>query len=300
MVAGRERTIYFLEPVIVDAKAIVQTIAPGFWDGFLGHVAALTGVQRTKDTFGRTYQGEARTEMAPAADYLYLGKERPKSDWPDATAADGTTGSLAAQNLKALIEYAYLLPVSGTNLVAVLRSSGGASFSALDSWLTHVCPGLPVGGSLYLRPFVRHDQLERLAAAQGATKVHLLIDPHSFDTSTNAGQLGDALEAAQAVGAGGVSVEMTVSFGHASPSELGAENLAKQVQAILGSNLNLKKASATVLSEEGGKLVRDKIDFVRDRVTVREAIGSSEDEEPTPSAALSAMLEATKKFRKNL
>ncbi|GAA2748770.1 DUF6731 family protein [Amnibacterium kyonggiense] len=300
--SGPKRTIYFMEPVVLDAKGKVSPIQVGFWDALHDHVSTLQPASRSAEIFGRRIDGEAAEALSPARKYLYVGKHRPKADWPHATDASGVTGAIDSSVVSAIIEYAYLLPVPGTNYVGLLRSSGGATFSALEAWLTSVCPKLPQGGSVVLRPYVRKDQLERLAKARGASKVELKIDPNTFGTKAPVGgDLAGALAEAQEIAGGGVSVELSLSFGRATPSEAGSENLAKQVQALLKSGIPLQKAKATVVNEdEHGKLVRDHIDFFRDRVTVTSEVGASEDEAPTPSAAVSAITEATKTFLKRL
>lgn len=302
--ATKERTVYFFEPVILNQADEVQPIEPGFWAWVHGHIASLGEVERRAEIFGRRHIGAARQEVSPAFDYIYVGRLRPGADWPDVSDAAGEIASLASTGFSgALLEPAYLLGVGGTNYVAVMRSSAGPSTTSLARWLNEVCGFNGQQNRLELRAYARHDQLERLGRAQQAAKVHLKIDPGVMADAEPQDELGRALKVAQSAGAGGVSVELTVSFGNARPTDGAGEDLVAGVRELLstGSSIPFKKASATVIVEdEGGQLVRDKIDFTLDRITVRQQVGANEDEEPTPPVVLSAMAEAIAKFREQL
>ncbi len=302
--ATKERTIYFFEPVVLDQADNVQPIEEGFWDWVHDHVSALSEVERRADIFGRRHVGAARQEVAPALDYIYLGRLRPGADWPDVSDAAGEIASLASTGFAgSLLEPAYLLGVGGTNYVAVLRSSAGPSSTSIVSWLNQVCGFNRSGNRLELRPYARRDQLERLGRAQAASKIHLKVDPGVMIDAQPHDELGLALKAAQNAGAGGVSVELTVSFGNARPTDGAGEDLIAGVRELLLSDnaVPFKKASATVMVENAhGQLERDKIDFTMDRITVREQVGANEDEEPTPPVVLSAMAKAIEKFRAQL
>lgn len=302
--ATKERTVYFFEPIVLDQADNVQPIEDGFWDWVQERVGALSEVARRADIFGRRHVGAARQEVAPALDYIYLGRLRPGADWPDVSDDAGEIASLASTGFAgSLLEPAYLLGVGGTNYVAILRSSAGPSTTSIVRWLNQVCGFNEQGDRLELRPYVRQDQLERLGRAQAAAKIHLKIDPGVMSDAQPNDELGQALKAAQSAGAGGVSVELTVSFGNARPTDGAGEDLVAGVRELLLSDnaVPFKKASATVMVEnEAGQLVRDKIDFTMDRITVRQQVGANEDEEPTPPVVLSAMAQAIEKFRAQL
>lgn len=300
----KERTVYFFEPIVLDQADNVQPLEQGFWQWVQERVEGLPEVRRRADIFGRRHVGAARQETSPALDYLYVGRLRPGADWPDVSDNAGAIASLASTGFDgSLLEPAYLLNVSGTNYVALLRSSAGPSTTAIVAWLNQVCGFSHEGNRLELRPYVRRDQLERLGRAQAAAKIHLKIDPGVMNDAQPHDELGQALKIAQSAGAGGVSVELTVSFGNARPTNGAGEDLIAGVRELLsaGDAVPFKKASATVMVEnEEGQLVRDKIDFTMDRITVRQQVGANEDEEPTPPVVLRAMVKAIEKFRAQL
>jgi hypothetical protein len=298
---GAKRRIYFLEPVIERQDGSLEEVSSNFWSMYLKHLQVLPQDRRRIELYGRKYIGEMRTEISPAEDYLYLGKARRGADWPDISNADGVVSPLAlGAGVDALIEPAYLLPVSGTTYVAVLRTSGGPSFSAIESWMSSAAGLDSQSERFVLRPYVRTDQIQRLNEAEGATKVHLKVDPGAFSDDASVGALGNAMRQVQDLGAGGVSVDMTLSFGNARPDHAYAENVAEQVRAILG-KVPLKVAEATLLvTDDEGRSKREKIDFVRDRVTGSEYVGTSEDEPATPAVVLVAMTQAIRTFKKSL
>ncbi|TFC90103.1 hypothetical protein E3T24_00185 [Cryobacterium sp. TmT2-59] len=273
----------------------------GFWESLFIHLAGLDEDIRRTEIRTRKYEGEVRAERSPALSYLYIGKLRPGSDWPDIRDSHGVHASLASTGvIGALIEPAYLLPISGTNYLAVLRSSSGPTFSAITEWLNHAAGFVGTDDRLELRPYARHDQLERLARAQGATRIHLKVDPDALHNGPATSEVGRAMQSVQNLGAGGVSVEMIVSYGNSIPDEAGAEALAEGVRDLVESGA-FKTAKATLLvGEPGGHLAKDSIDFTLDRVTLTEEIGDSEDEEPLPAVILSAMSEAIRRFREKL
>lgn len=298
---GAKRRIYFLEPVIERQDNTLEEVSEDFWGHFLTHLKDLPSERRRIELYGRKYIGEMRTEKTPAADYLYLGKARRGADWPDITDAAGTVSALnPGEGVEALIEPAYLLPVSGTNYVAVLRTSGGPSFSAIESWMSSA-GGLDTQSERFtLRPYVRTDQLARLSRATGAARVHLKVDPGALQVDESLGAIGNAMKQVQDLGAGGVSVDMTLSFGRATPSHAYAEAIAAEVKKIIG-KIPFKSAEATLMVEdEHGKEVRERVDFVRDRVTGSEYVGTSEDEPATPPVVLQALTEAIFKFKRSL
>lgn len=298
---GAKRRVYFVEPVIEHQDNSLEEVSEDFWKHFLKHVSDLPQVRRRIELHGRKYIGEMRTEIQPAEDYLYLGKARRGADWPDISDSSGIVSPLAlGAGVDALIEPAYLLPVSGTNYVAVLRTSGGPSFSAIESWMSSAAGFDTSSERFTLRPYVRTDQLERLNSASGATRVHLKVDPGVLQVDESLGAIGNAMKQVQDLGAGGVSVDMVLSFGRATPTHAYAEAVAREVQKIIG-KVPFKSAEATLLTEdENGKEVREKVDFVRDRVTGSEYVGTSEDEPATPPLVLKALTDAIWKFKRSL
>ncbi|AGW41753.1 phage-related major capsid protein [Leifsonia xyli subsp. cynodontis DSM 46306] len=303
MASTKQRTVYFFEPIVLDQAGNVQPIEGGFWSDLHDRISNLDDNARRGEFFGRRHIGSAREETTPPEKYLYVGKLRPGADWPDVSDGDGAIASLASTGFSgSLIEPAYLLGVSGTNYVAILRSSAGPSFTAIARWLNMVCEFNTEAERLELRSYVRRDQLERFNRAKQAAKIYLKVDPGVMTDAEPKGELGQALKIAQSAGAGGASVELTISFGNVRPTDRAGEDLVTNLRELLFTTRTpFKKAKATVIAEDqDGALIRDKIDFTLDRITVQQKIGASEDEEPTPTIVLQAMLEAIGRFRSEL
>lgn len=306
---GRKRRIYFFEPVEVDAADRVTTFDETFWPSFHDHVHGLAiddgGLNRERlrlKYLGNKYSGSARTEVSPAERFFYVAKARPGSDWPDVELPDEGTSPLSLTDPSAsLVEPAYLLPVWGTSYVAALRTSGGPSWSALENWIGAVSGRVSQESRFALRPYVRLDQLERLHESLGVSKVHLKLDPGSQTLSSVEGVIAKALKGVQDLGAGGVSVELGLSFGRATPDEAAAEEIAQQVEKLVR-NVRFKTARATIMqmNSDGVNYSKQNIDFYADRVTGSEYVGTNEDEVPTAPVVLKAMTEAIRKFRGSL
>ncbi|MDY7542587.1 MULTISPECIES: hypothetical protein [unclassified Cryobacterium] len=302
MAGTKFRTVYFYEPIIVDQNEKVQLVPATFWTDLHNLVLGMTPEDRQITFFGRDIEGEARAETRPSTDYFYLDRRRSGQDWPDAVGTDGELGTLASKGVVvSLHEPAYLLPVSGTRYIAMMRSSAGPTSSAVARWLNLVLGFETVGDHLELQAVTRTDQLARLGKAQAATKVHLKILPGAMQSEEPVGKLGKALKEAQSVSYGSVSVDLMISYGNVQPDDAGGQELVRDVRELLNASTTFRKAKATVILEnEAGELEKDEIDFKRDRITIRQQIGTDEDEEPTPTVVLDAMFEAIRAFRLEL
>lgn len=300
----KTKTVYFFEPVMLDQRDVPQRIEPEFWD-FVHKRLALLGEEELRAEFlGRKFLGAARYESTVGQDYIYIGRMRPGADWPDVTDDAGEIDTLASTGFNlSLVEPSYLVGVSGTNYVAFVRSSAGPSTTAITTWLNLMLGLEATETRLELRPYVRKDQLDRLARAQTATKLHLKIDPDVMTGSSPTDDVGKALKAAQNAGAGAVSVDLTISFGRATPTDGAGEELIDEVRKVLtgSARVPFKKAVANVvLEDENGELIRDTIDFTRDRITVQQTVGADENAEPTPRVVIAALNEAISEFRSSI
>lgn len=302
--AAKQRTVYFFEPVVINQDEKPVTISPNFWEQVRDTIKELSDEQLRAEIYGRKIFGTVRHERRASRDYIYVGRMRPGADWPDVADRDGAIDTLASTGFnRSLVEPAYLVDVSGTNYVAFVRSSAGPSTSAIVTWLNLVLGFETEGTRLELRPYVRKDQLERLKQAQDATKLHLKIDPDVMSEHEPTDEVGKALKAAQRAGAGGVSVELTLSFGSATPTDGAGEELVSEVRKILTGpkRIPFTKASATVRREDDeGELIRDQIDFKRDRITLQQPFGSDENQEPTPEIVVAALNEAIAEFKRDI
>jgi hypothetical protein len=299
-VSGKERTVYFFSAIEVDQDDHITEFESDYWDALFERIRDLGEDERRQEIRSRKYEGEIRFERAPEVEYLYLGKLRPGADWPDIRNAEGEHASLASTGVVgALIEPAYIVRVARTPYIAILRSSGGPTFTAIASWLSTIAGYDFLETRLELQPYARKDQLERLASAVGATRLHLKVDGDALQGTEPRSRVLRAMKAVQDTGSGSVSVEMIVSYGNASPDEAGAEDLAEGVSELVRA-IPFKKAVATLLVDRNDGIVKDYVDFSLDRVTLTESVGNSEDEEPTPRVILGAMSDAIGRFREQI
>jgi hypothetical protein len=297
--AGKARSVHFFSAVQIDAQDNVLPFGDGWWADLLDFLEQQDEADRRLTYRGRKYFGRVEQSISPLAKYLYLGKLRPGADWPDVVDGQGGTVPLASTGILELIEPLYLLPVEGTQYMAVLRTSAGPTWSALTDWLGMAGRFYARGHSITLQPYARRDQVERLHSAVGASKIHLKFDPGAADLVPGHTQLGQAVRDASAAGAGAVSVEMTVSFGRARPEEAGADELVEGLREIIGSN-GFTRAEAVLLQPGADGVEKDHVDFALDRVVYTEYVGESEDETPTPEAVLRALSDAIDTFRTRL
>ena len=301
MATGRPRTAYFLRARIIEKDGTRTAPPRGFWDDLHRQVSSLAYVERGARYRGRDYRGSARQEPTLSQDYLYLGKVRTVADFPDATSAPGADDPDVLEVDGDLLEPLYVRWLGAGDVGVFLRSTGGPSFAAFGAWVTQVLRMDTTGRSFELTPVVRDDALRRLRDAEGATKIHFKFEPDALTAegavSEGDGTLAGSLASIQDLANGEVSVEVGLSFGHARPTEESARAMAKQVRELVG-RPGLRSMSATLLTPNvEGDLVRDKIDFIRDRITHKVDVGDSQDQSPTPAAVLMAMNEAILKYR---
>lgn len=295
--AGKPRTVHFFELVEIAQDESISEYTAETWDDLFDLIASKEVEELRHDIRRRKYEGELRYEARRSAEYLYLGKLRPGADWPDIRDLEGEHTSLASTGVVgALIEPAYIVRLEGTPYVAILRSSGGPTFTAISSWLSTVAGYDFAESRLELRPYVRRDQLSRLNAAIGATKLHFKVGADLLADADPSSDVVRAMKVVQDTGAGGVSVEMIVSYGNARPDELGAQYLADAVSEFVRT-IPGAHASATLMQPKDEGYEKDFVDFSLDRITLSEEVGGSEDEEPTAYAILGAMSQAIRKFR---
>lgn len=295
--AGRERTVYFfsLAEVNVETEELTTWSSEAL-DALWEHIAELDLQDRRVELRNRDYEGELRVVKDPAVDVLYIGKLRPGSDWPDVRRRSSGNAALGDdEDIEALIEPAYVVRVWNTDYVAVLRTSGGPTTTAVADWLSSAA-GLGDETGFQLRPYVREDQLERLQHAQGASRLHLKVDRDVLDDAQPKSQIGRAFKEMQDAADGAVSVEAIISFGHAYPDGPGGEAVAAAVKDYIG-KVPLKKAELTALIPTAEGLKKDTIDFVSDRVTYTQLIGGDEHSQPTMREVALAMSAAIARFK---
>lgn len=231
--------------------------------------------------------------MSPATNFLYVGKRRRASDWPDTSKGDQDETPLEIDG--ELIEPMYIAGVSNSTFAAFLRSSGGPSWEAVQHWIMSVLGVANQPWSLELRPYVRADYMERLAQAEGVSKLHMKFDPGSLSSEGSESEIMKAVSALQG-GSSAVTVEVEVSFGRSMPGDGASEEHLRALREAVG-RPGKRQLRATVLRPTGnGELAKDKIDFLKDRVTFSVEVGNDPDDRPTPEAIMKAMSEATASF----
>jgi hypothetical protein len=296
--AGRVRKVYFLEPFFRDGDGLTHDAPDGFWQSFFKYLETLTSEDRSKRINQNRYRGNARTVGSPAVRFLYIGKRRPRQDWPDTAVGGADEQPLEVDG--ELIEPMYLLPVAKTNYVATLRSSGGPTFAAAEEWIGQVLQSQGDPMDFFLRSVVRHDALARLAHSAGVTMLDLKLTggatvPH------DAGKISTAVHELQSQGGVDLAIGLKLSFGHVTPDSGTARELAKDVERILRDGHGIKSAIAKVIeTNKDGSISKDEVQFMNDRVTYNVAVGRSETEAQTAETVIAAMSTAVTTFMQQL
>lgn len=297
--SGKTKTAYFYSPTFVDGAGVRTNAPAGFWSSLHTRVESMTRDDRSFTHYGRAYRGIARQSASPAQAYFYLGKVRTGADMPDATTAPGLDDADVLSIAGDLLEPLYVRTVGGSaEDIVMLRTTGGPSASALEGWVSHVMGFLTTDITFELVPLLRPDAVDKLQRAVGATKFDVKIDPDQAghaDYGNSA--LGRAVETITAELGGFATIGMDVSFGNGLPPEGLLRTLAHEAAALVRGG-GLKRARATLLmEEEDGSLSRDKVDFIRDRVTAQVSVGSDPEERPTAEVVLHALADAVRQYR---
>lgn len=286
-----------MEVYQLDSEDNAQTMAPGFWTKLFNHLATALPEDRQTTYRSNILYGECRSDKKTLLDYTYLGKSRPQSDWPDVQDVGGLIDSLTNVNgISGLLEPVYIAPVDATNTAAFLRTSGGPTWQAIEAWLNDVT-GVAAGQPEYrLRPIVKSDGLQRLRDSLGVSKLHVKLDPDSLGSAGHHGVIASAAQAAENV-SGDLSMELILSFGHATPDSMAAEDLKDQLEAFMRQHM-FKKSRATLIVDKGADDIgRESIDFTSDRITSVEKVDVAEDDQPSLQSALIALSSAIQKYK---
>lgn len=306
--ASKQRTIYYYSPTWLDKDNKNIDIPDDFWSVLWDEINALTGASFSFQHYGRDYVVEAKSTKSPSAKYIYVGKVRDKDDWPDHR--DQQTfqiDRLAKSGIGGhLIEGAYLTPSGHQNVVAIARTQNGPTVSAVNAAISHHFNTLATGEQFELTPFVRKDQFERLKQASGATKLNLtLASDTQLSELDGDDNLSKALAEAKSVDWDNhLTIGLTLSFGNYAPPDTVQKKIQSALINLLGEDTDAQKfskAEATVMQADGdGQMRKDHIDFISDRVTIKEAFYNDVNEQPEPEHILQGMLEANEKFRQKL
>lgn len=306
--ADKKRTIYYYSPTWRDKDDNPIDIPDDFWKVLWDEIDELSDSSFSFKHYGREYIVKAQSTSSPSARFIYVGKVRSKDDWPDhQDQQTAQINRLAKSGISGhLIESAYLTQSGHGNIVAIARTQNGPTVSAISAAISHHFNTSASGAQFELTPFVRKDQLQRLKQASGATKLHLTLDSGTeLSALEGDDNVSKALAEAKAVDLGNqMTVGLTLSFGNYAPPESVQKKIQGALINLLGGDTDAQKfskAEATVVKVDGdGKKRKDYIDFISDRITIKESFHNDENEQPEPEHILQGMLEANEKFRKQL
>lgn len=298
MPTGKERTVYFFNGAVVNQDDTAENWGSDSWENFIQ-------LMHQQGTFQFTYNGLIYIAEAGVTSnhtqYLYVGKQRNQSDWPyGQTGSSGIVPiSQASPDLSGVYEYAYLVHMRNTDRIAVLKSSGGPSPSAIARFISDKLRLFETGLRFEIRPILRSNQIQKLNDAEGATRISLKLESVEELSSLNGdSDLFETFKIANNVTNGFGSIELIISLGSARPSGPIARSLKDAFKGLWSRNPGVfKKAKATLINE--GTNSRDEVDFIQDRITVKVSVGSSENEEPTAEAIISAISDAINRYITN-
>lgn len=306
--ATKNRTIFYYSPKWRDKDDQPIDIPSTFWNDIWDEINALDGSSFSFKHYGRDYIVQAASIKSPSVKYLYIGKVRSKDDWPDhRDQGSDQIERLAQTGIGGhLIEGAYLTPSGHENVVAISRTQNGATVSAINAAISHHFNTSQSENHFELTPFARSDQLRRLQEANGATRLQLTLD-NDADLAELDGddKVSKALAKAKEIDTGNqMTVGITLSFGNYTVSPSTQDDIKTALVNLFGKGTDIrkfKKAEATLTKwDKDGKLRKDSIDFISDRITIKESFQNDENEQPEPEHILQGMLEANSKFREKL
>lgn len=296
--AGKNRVVRFYVPKRVQPDGTSSPLPPNFWDGFRARVDALSAADEFVEIRTVEYRGAARHEPATISDYLYLGKTRDPADLPERSEGENDETPLMLRDGERLVEPCYIYVVKPiSNRVATLRSSGGPSVSAIGEWITGFYVDQLGPDKIVLEPLMRDDQLDRLNSAINVVRFSVTIEKEENIGEMSAGSvITDAVKNSYETLERSARVDYSWSFGQKSPNPSLGQALKADIQKILGWGL-AKHAEATVIREDdGGHFIRDKIDFIKDQVTMKVTVGTDPGAVQSADVVLSALLEASSRY----
>ncbi|MBF6158973.1 hypothetical protein IU421_04920 [Nocardia cyriacigeorgica] len=299
MTGPKKRTVHFFDPVRVMPDGTEVELQTGFWKELHSKVSALESDEQFTTIRGIQYRGAARHCLFTSVDYLYLGKTRETIDYPDSSVGDDDEQPLVLEDGGRLVEPCYLYCVRKPyNAVATLRASGGATISAVETWITRVLRDDLGSDAIELRPVVRNDQMERLAQAESVAKFSVKLDKDRHPADSNGTISGAIKDAYESLGTG-ATMTFEWSYGNSTPTHGAGVKMVDQIRQVLRWNA-AKSAEATVLrTDEGGNVVRDQIDFFKDRVSYRVPVGESSEIVQTADVVTAALREASRIYLQN-
>lgn len=304
--AGRERTVYFFTGAEIDHEEVCHEWTWRRWSSFFDNFE-----QPDEPYFMRRnyYEGEIGESRAPDAKYFHILRARYLSDWPEGKDINGISQNLGANRaqfgLNEIDEYAYLLPLTGTNYVAMFRSSGGPRPAAIADWITEYLNLAESGATFVLMPVLRTNARDKLRSAKGVKALHV-----RFEGPTAGDSNSDIQNAVALAGSGeshiehsDLKVDLTLTLGRAVTSGAAPEGLLREANQLIaglngrlaGANLTQLRAK-TIQEKDDGTVAVEPVDFFKERMTVRSEFGDA-DTAMSPQQIVSGMFDAIRQFR---
>ena len=310
------RKVRFYTGVEIDKAGKRHTWSANAWQEFMNSCMAES---QTFEIRRRKIAGKCELCSSPSVYYLHLTKDRELSDWPEAGDASGSVSNLATRRAQtgiiSILEYTYLLPVSGTPYIALLRSSSGPMPSAISDWMS-MKSGMPeTGSSFELQPVLRKNARQKLDEALGVKSLEVRFegkpDPNSASEIERA-----AAEASSSIDGSdyaNMSVELHISMGRPTVVGPSTEAIRKQALSILANNnvsanplkdlihggwVTKLRAKTIQNNPDSDGTVIEPVDFIKEQLTEDADFGSMKDDEMTPEIILSGMMAAIGRFRK--
>jgi hypothetical protein len=295
---AKKRTVRFFEPILVKQNGEKEYLPDSFWKELFDYVKALDKPSRVSPYRGRPYVGVSNSHVPTTLDYLYIGKQRPRGDYPDDVDDAGQTKSIALNTtIKSLVEPGYLVPTGVRSIVAVLRSSGGPSPEAMESWLGNIGGFTTSDATFKLAAVAQEDMWERLDRAVLVSKVEVRVQPHAQLAEPGAGEFSNAVADVMALSEFDASIDMTISFGHEVPDTVAGLNFTAKAKDFLKSKKFSKAKATTKIQNDRGGWDTENINFINEIVTHSIRVGDSEDEPLTPDLVLPEIQRAIEDFK---
>lgn len=266
----------------------------------------------------REITGKSELCSSPSIQYLHFTKNREISDWPEAGDTSGVVTNLATRReqtgIASILEYSYLLPVSGTPYIALLRSTSGPMPSAISSWITQKMYLPEDNTSFELQPVLRNDAQQKLNESIGVKSLEVRFEGKPNPDATS------QIERAASIAAAPIDendyvnmkIDMRISTGRASVVSHSTEAMRRQALSILANNNVEKKPDKSLLHNSFVTRLRantlqenpnsdkprvEQVDFIKEHLTEDVEFGSKKDDEMTPEIILIGMMEAINRFR---
>ena len=305
--AGKRRTVYFYTGEETDNKGNVKEWGPAEWERFFNEYK-----EPWKSYFlGKNdYEGEVGESSTPVARYLHLLKPRALHDWPEGKDVQGNTQSLGvnrkALGLSEIDEYTYLLPVEGTNYVAMFRSSVGPTSVVAAEWMTLYLKWKQKSRSFVFKPVPRKNAKEKLQSAVGVRSLYVQFEgqPHGKSESQIEKGVAVAASAKGLAGSDDMKINLNITLDRTQKEGLAVDWLLKEA-GILAKGVNGRLPGAhvsrlkakTLQPGKDGKIKVEQVDFFKERMTVQTEFGNAAGV-MGPNQIIAGMYDAIRKFRK--